>query len=317
MPIGKKLFEQVKDFAYGTTPRLSKIEQELALRKLRFSSENRGSAEKLDTVIRDSGVLDDPNVSRAYTFGPHAAGKDVEDTQMLIRGKDPQSSIKVSNTYSDYEEARQLNPDEVSVDFLAPGIAARRGPGELFSKQRYNKEAFGVAKQFAEHDAEQYGPDHRWIRLVAIPAAVGLGLMNSEEAEAGFKPLEVARTATGLIKANAPKILGEATPDTAKRVYGTIEGLAKIPASEYNQFNKVFLSYLGGRRGAAAADAANPRYSGIALDPLRVVPTTPVHEAIHLRQFRKPGVRNFLESLQDNVEKWIKDPWERYYNDPK
>jgi hypothetical protein len=177
--------------------------------------------------------------------------------------------------------------------------------------------------------------------------AVGATQLGDEpSSEAAFKPEAVAKAAAALIKDNSKRLkspnvdkqimdilnkrstfAGEKATAirTPTRVGGIIDSMLRIPQKEYSYFDNLMIKKnidpIGGTQGDFVTGRSLPNYnqtypSEIRLDSFAADANTFPHEVTHARQMVTPRLMRFMDELQSHVEKWIKNPWERYWNDP-
>lgn len=348
----KKLFAQVKDFTKLKGSRMSPEQTEAALKRLKESSFSPSGWEKRDEFVnslKQTGLLKDPNIERVYAVGSSVTPKvDPTDLDIMYRSKTARATSKASDMFDDtyiqlemdrldrlygkldneedaavrYMEKRQLHP-------IVPRITESYGDKFRFKPDAaFNRSANRTATEVAEVGAERYGSNHQWIRLVGIPAAVSLGLMTEEEAEAAFKPAEVAKATAKLLKHNAPRLREDAVlpqvgkPDTGTsgRLSGIVTNMLKVPQKEYSRIGGVevqpyLYTHRPGfvRRGQLQGTRQHPIFKPIVeLSAAHAEPGTAVHELAHARQMERPGVRRMLIELQEHINKWLLDPLDQY-----
>lgn len=348
----KKLFAQVSDFAKMKGVRMNPEQTEAALKKLKESSFSVSGWEKRDNyidVLKKSGLLTDPDVERVYAVGSATTSKaDPKDLDILMRGRTGKNTEHAYDSsfqkLIDLEAKRPINKgledDELAESILKnqqvhlnyPKTRDYKFKNETpYTQTEHSEHAKIVAEDFAKVGAKRYGDDHKWIRLVGIPAAVSLGLMTEEEAEAAFKPVEIAKATAKLLKQNVQTInpggFLELPSRDAKRLAGVTESMLKIPQKEYSRITgvhvqpEIVIPGHASTKGVYVPQNAIPwrpsTSNKVFLSAMKVDKLTFPHEIAHGRQYNRPGTIRFLDDLQQHVKKWIKDPWEQYWSDPK
>lgn len=338
----KKLFAQVSDFAKMKGAKMSPEQTEAALKRLKESSFSPSGWEKRDRFVdqlKYTGLLEDPNVERVYAVGSSVTPKtDPNDLDILYRGKNATKTYLASSKVPKYRYVEDpIHPGSTIPELSSPNVhellpEMTNYPDVAFKQpSEFNASALKEATSTAEIGVRRYGQDHRWIRLVGIPAAIGLGLMTEEEVEAAFKPVEIAKTTAKLLKQNVQTInpggFLELPSRDAKRLAGVTESMLKIPQKEYSRITgvhvqpEIVVPGHASTKGVYVPQNAIPwrpsTSNKVFLSAMKVDKLTFPHEIAHGRQYNKPGTIRFLEELKQHVNKWIKDPWEQYWNDPK
>ena len=313
------------DFAHPKGSRMSKEQTELALQRLAASSptpEGKATRELYISQLKESGILDDPNVERLYAVGSSTTTKpNPTDLDILYRGKTAQQTDDVFTALENRVFDKDL--DTHSLHLLAPNTIETFGASTQtrFKPQpAFTRTAESTAKEIASIGTERYGMNHKWVRLVAIPAAVGLGLLTegeANEAEAAFKPYEMARAAINLIRHNKIDIL-EGNKTEMKRIVDVLEGMNVVPAKEYRRVEAVDVLPPHHTRHQLARGYYSPgRNPFIVLNARYANKTTPIHEFTHARQHTVPGVIRATDELAKHVNKWIQDPYQKYIKHPR
>lgn len=187
MPLPKKLFAQVVDFAKMRGRKMQPEQTERALHKLRHMPDpvlsgkgGSGWNEREDFIseLKQSKILQDPDVERAYAFGSSVTEKvDPTDLDLILRGKNKAADLRIQDKYSSIAPQHEFK--DLHVTSSDPTI-------EFPHKAGWRSEDVTAAKtagNIARVGAEKYGDKHKWIRLVGIPFASSLGLLSEGEVE--------------------------------------------------------------------------------------------------------------------------------------
>lgn len=303
---------------------------ERALQRVRHSADpvlsGRGGTgwnirEDFTKELKQSKILEDPDVERAYAFGSSVTEKtDPTDLDLLLRGKDKAANLRLKDKYSSIapeHEFKDLHVTSTDPDIPFP---ARRGWSQDETL------ALKTAGSVAKAGVEKYGDRHKWIRLIGIPFASSLGLLSEGEvqeasaipkADALKKILPVLDRASTGVMSKASKDL---TPrkyelmSLANRLERTGKQLERVPEAEFDRitdikYGKDQESAVPGHKSAARF---NTKSRDITFYLDEISPSSPWHEIVHARQSQSKPVWDYLMTLREHVDRWIADPVDRY-----
>lgn len=330
MPLPKKLFAQVVDFAKQKGIRMSPKQTERALQKivaLGPTAESRSLREDMVAGVKYTGLLNDPAVKRAYAVGSVTTSKEhPKDLDILIRGRGARSEDKL---FRKYDEAA----DGTALDLFTPQPESFKNDESLlpYKGKARSKNILKEQLHEGEEFVQKYGPDHKWIRLVGIPLASSLGLLaegDTQEANA-IPKADALRKLLPILQRESDQLIKQAgqpvTP--AREAYGLQskarsfqrfgEELKRVPEKEYSRIKDINLAPVGYDSSIGFLNAKFNISSQTITHYLSLLDPSKVwHEFAHARQVNAPLTFNYTRKLADKVKRWINDPFEQYMMDP-